>query len=187
MLEQPEMDEVFQDLRAKLVRLHNALPPRFGDVIHQALEDLPLLFEDLRLALTHEDLTGTNIIVDPVTGSINGIIDWCALIFPFGFSLFQMYWMIGKVHATGWVFDEGAEAAENMFWETFLELAPLKHDHVDKIQKSRIVGILLRTGYTWDPNLNDFRPIDEDRGAIDRFSFCQLDGWLNHVQQRGRL
>ena len=56
--------------------LSKSLPERYHDTILRLAKSADGLFSSYPLVLTHSDLCELNIIVDPETGHINGIIDW---------------------------------------------------------------------------------------------------------------
>ena len=55
------------------------------------------------MALNHGDLSEMNILVDPDTGHITGIIDWVkAKVCPFGIPLWGLENILGNMNARGW-------------------------------------------------------------------------------------
>lgn len=64
------------------------LPSRFAANLERVREELPSLFKVLPFVLSHGDLNMMNLLVNPKTGNITGIVDWAeARILPFGFAL----------------------------------------------------------------------------------------------------
>jgi hypothetical protein len=67
-------------------------PSRFQNAVTQVQEKLPaLFFGEYPMVLTHGDLNEKNILADPRTGKIRGIVDWAeASVQPFGFALYAL-------------------------------------------------------------------------------------------------
>ncbi|KAK4142406.1 uncharacterized protein C8A04DRAFT_38353 [Dichotomopilus funicola] len=67
----------FEDCCSSFDYLSRTLPSRFQNLITQVKDSLPALFsEDYPLVLTHSDFSERNILANPTTGEITGIIDW---------------------------------------------------------------------------------------------------------------
>lgn len=70
--------------------------------------------------VTHGDLSPTNIMVDPETLSITGLVDWSlAKIAPFGLELSALRLLSGALDSDGWTDRPFRPQTETAFWEEF--------------------------------------------------------------------
>lgn len=101
--------------------LSESLPSRFAKTMLRLSNAVDgLFYPSYPLTLTHSDLCEMNIIVDPETGHIKGIIDWIdAKIQPFGLALWGLQNVLGYMNEEGWHYFDQHEQLEKMFWETF--------------------------------------------------------------------
>ena len=81
--------------------------------------------------LTHQDLSGMNILVDPDSGHITGVVEWVdATIEPFGMALWGLESVLGCSGPNGWSYfgsdpsysHFGCDPSRSraLFWRTFL-------------------------------------------------------------------
>ncbi len=62
------------------------------------------------MVLTHSDLNEMNILVNPDSGEITGVVDWTgASILPFGFTLYALENALGSMGAGGWEWFDGVD------------------------------------------------------------------------------
>lgn len=102
------------------------------------------------LVLTHGDLSEENILANPETGEITGIVDWAeASIQPFGFSLYALDNILGYQDLKqGWVFHSTAELLRDEFWKKFSEqvVGGVSQADMELIRLARLAGLFLRYG-----------------------------------------
>ncbi|TQV93743.1 Protein kinase-like protein [Cordyceps javanica] len=104
--------------------LADTLPRRFQHHVTEIEEILPLLPSgDYPLVLTHGDLNEMNILVDPASGKITGVVDWAeASAQPFGFALYALDNTLGYMGPSGWKYYENADCLRKAFWTEFAAL-----------------------------------------------------------------
>lgn len=101
--------------------------------------------------LTHDDLSSMNLLIDAATGHLQGVVDWAdAAIWPFGVALWGVESILGYSGLDGWVWlDDEAHSNRASFSAAIREGMDLSADHVILLEKSRILGLLLRYGFAW--------------------------------------
>jgi hypothetical protein len=117
-------------------------------------ENLSALFSgEYPLVLTHGDLSERNILANPETGEITGVIDWAeAGIRPFGFALYALDSMLGCLTPDGWVFYRSPEHLRSEFWNVFCQLVGgVSARERELIQLARLAGLFLRYGIPYKP------------------------------------
>ncbi len=125
------------------------LTPRFVPVLAKVMGHLPALVSGaFRLALTHGDLNELNILVDPCSGRITGVIDWTdAGVQPFGLTLYALDNFVGYMSPHGWVYSDNAVELRGEFWRAFAEDAgPLSASNLESMRIARMAGYFLRYG-----------------------------------------
>ncbi|KAK4043109.1 hypothetical protein C8A01DRAFT_32748 [Parachaetomium inaequale] len=130
------------------------LPSRFQETAIRVQDNLPALFSgEHPLVVTHGDLSEMNILANPETGEITGIIDWAeAGIQPFGFALYALDNILGYLTPSGWVFHTTAEHLQHEFWRIFCGLVGgLSQCEMELIQLARQAGLFLRYGNPYKP------------------------------------
>ena len=113
--------------------------------------------------LTHQDLSNMNILVDPDSGHITGVVDWAdATIEPFGMALWGLESVLGCSGADGWSYfgsdpsysHFGCDPSRSraLFWKTFWrEIECTISDECRyAVNEVRILGVLLRYGFRWE-------------------------------------
>jgi len=122
--------------------------------------------------LTHQDLSGMNILVDPDTGHITGVVDWAdATIEPFGMALWGLESVLGCSGPNGWSyfgsdpsysyfgsdpsyshFGCNPSRSRALFWKTLL--TEIKCIISDKcryaVNEVRTLVVLHRYGFHWE-------------------------------------
>jgi hypothetical protein len=153
----PEASAVSADLEdcsSSFDYLSRSLPSRFQNAVARVQKKLPALFSgEYPLVLTHGDLSERNILVNPETGEITGIIDWAeAGIRPFGFALYALDSIVGYLTPDRWVFHESAEHLRSEFWSVFCQLVGgVSPREMELIQLARLAGLFLRYGIPYKP------------------------------------
>lgn len=86
------------------VRIPSRRPPNASCRPSEIQATLPALLDGCYpLVLTHSDLNEMNILVDPDSGEITGVVDWPnASILPFGFTLYALESALGSMGSSGW-------------------------------------------------------------------------------------
>ncbi|KID90963.1 Protein kinase-like domain protein [Metarhizium guizhouense ARSEF 977] len=114
--------------------------------------------ERLPWCLTHGDLIPSNIMVDPQTGHITGLLDWAeGEWLPLGIGMYAVDECLGQDDAEkGFVyFDDHAELRA-LFWRTFLGLCeghtPARNGvlKLSEVEMARRLGLLLWRGIAFD-------------------------------------
>jgi hypothetical protein len=134
----------------------------------QLQQDLQLLFSDgFPAVLRHDDLCELNILVNPETRSITGIIDWAdASILPFGRALYGVLNVMGWMDMDGWHWHTNHRELEKTFWNTFQdEIGGMDEGQRERIRIASVLGIFLRYGFTWDMEMRR-RPIVVGDGSL---------------------
>ena len=91
------------DHKAKLMQLSSILPSRFARVIDRIYRNLDELVDQVPWVLTHSDISNMNILVDPDSCHVTGIVDWAdASIEPFGVALWGLESVLGCGGPHGW-------------------------------------------------------------------------------------
>ena len=127
----------------------SALPTRFSKRLLSLEPHLPLAFFKLPHVVTHGDLCELNILVDPKTGRITGVVDWAEVrVLPFGFALWAMENILGFMNAEGWHYYDNQDDHRALFWATFLQQAKNCTDQdITLIQVVRLIGLFCRYGF----------------------------------------
>ncbi|KAK3291611.1 uncharacterized protein B0H64DRAFT_366987 [Chaetomium fimeti] len=154
--------------------LRRNLPSRFQNTITQVRDSLPALFSrEYPWVPTHGDLSERNILANPATGEITGIIDWAeAGILPFGFALYALDSLLGYL---GWVFYHAADYLRDEFWRVFREVVGgVSQSEMELIQLARQVGLFLRYGIPYKPGRKGVVGV----GGANNTSLKILDGLI---------
>ncbi|KPM40868.1 hypothetical protein AK830_g5720 [Neonectria ditissima] len=118
---------------------------------------LPQLFAtDYPQVLTHGDLSKTNILVDPESLEVTGIVDWSlAAVKPFGMELDCLFLMTGCMDLAGWHDSDCQPRLLKTFWAEFWTEAGIEEDGSGRRDNVRAmaevaakIGALLRYGFS---------------------------------------
>jgi hypothetical protein len=173
--------KIGKSIRSRLTLLEEQLPVRFRHVARDLWSKIDAI-EALPLVLTHGDLVPSNILLDPDTGHLLGIVDWAeAEELPFGTCLYGLDEILGYVSDGRFVYHSDAEQARNAFWRRLkAEIPELAHtDIMRAVLLARDLGILLWHGFAFDDGAID-RVVQEGR---DDEEICYLDALLFHNVQ----
>jgi Ser/Thr protein kinase RdoA (MazF antagonist) len=153
--------------------LADKLPKRFLPAVTEVQAPLPALIDECYpVVLTHSDLNETNILVDPSSGKITGIVDWSgASIQPFGFTLYALENALGSMGPDGWKWFDDADDLRDAFWMAFKGQTGLSESQTTLIKLAGKAGILIRYGTAYDsvlagtigvrdPSNEDFKYLD---------------------------
>lgn len=162
--------------RAKL--LESALPERFRESASSNLKNWHEI-ERLPWTLTHGDFIPSNVLVQPKSGSITGLLDWAeAEWLPFGVGLYGLEELLGaEVNGTFTYFFE-AKKLRRLFWSELLSLIPELHGDsrlLAAVREAQVLGILLWHGIAFDDGRLD-RVVEEgiDDGEVHRLDAILL-------------
>ncbi|KAK8066789.1 hypothetical protein PG997_013536 [Apiospora hydei] len=103
--------------------------------------------------VTHGDLSQTNILVDPETLSITGLVDWSlATVAPFGLELSTLRRMSGSMFSDGWTDHPFRPQTEAAFWTEFWRCTGIEDTHErERVRKmaelSCKLGVILRYAF----------------------------------------
>ncbi|KAI1807874.1 hypothetical protein F4811DRAFT_373149 [Daldinia bambusicola] len=168
---------VGSSLRWRMELMAKNLPSRFRGLARSVLANLSEI-EALPWTLSHGDFLPSNIMVDPESGKLLGLLDWAeAEHLPFGVGMYGLQELLGEDKDGHFVYYPEAKHLRNLFWAELLSKLPeLSRNprRVALIQKAQILGILLWHGIAFDDGKLD-RTVQEgkDDAEIER-----LDAFL---------
>lgn len=138
----------------KLKQLSSSLPPRFTKIIENTQKNMGQMINAVPWVLTHQDLSDMNILVDPDSGHITGVVDWAdATVEPFGMALWGLESVLGYSGPDGWsYFGSDPSRSRALFWKAFLrEIGCTISDECYRaINDVKTLGVLLRYGFCWE-------------------------------------
>ncbi|CAI6336297.1 unnamed protein product [Periconia digitata] len=109
--------------------------------------------------LNHGDLIPSNILVDPRTHELTGLVDWAeAEVLPFGVCFYGVDRLLGEVVYSDaedgrervFRYAGDAEVLREVFWDTLTRERAEVRKWEDEIRVMRDVGVLLWCGFAWD-------------------------------------
>lgn len=171
------MAPVLKEFQSHFNLLARDLPPRFASNVEMVRKELPALFSGtLPFVLSHGDLNTMNILANPETGNITGIVDWTeARILPFGFALYGLDCVLGWMDSKGWHYYDGHRELESVFWKSFRQEAKGFSDaDLGLVRVARTAGLFTQYGFVFDAKgaLQGVR-VDRDDGALAYLdAFC---------------
>ncbi|KAI9050105.1 hypothetical protein LZ554_006248 [Drepanopeziza brunnea f. sp. 'monogermtubi'] len=168
---------VGRSIRARMRMLAAKLPRRFRPTARRIFENLYHV-EALPWVITHGDIVAANIMVDPSSGRLTGLVDWAeAETLPFGICLYGLEEMLGEMTPTGFRFCRDAEYLRTVFWDELKRSIPeLGHNHVlEAVKLARDLGVLLWHGIAFDDGAID-RVVQQGR---DIEEIHRLDAFLD--------
>lgn len=150
--------KVGSQILCKLSRLAQELPDLH--LRNRAAETLSSLKEmqDWPVVLNHGDLVPSNILIDPSTREISGVVDWAEAEFlPFGTCLYGLEHFLGYLdtftpHSPRYYYHDKAAELRRAFWNCLWEEAPQLREKgtMKNLEVVRDVGVFLWYGYAWD-------------------------------------
>ncbi|KAF9890789.1 hypothetical protein FE257_005359 [Aspergillus nanangensis] len=149
------------------------LPSRFAPNLEKVRMALPSLFSKaLPFVLSHGDLNMMNLLVNPQTGNITGIVDWAeSRVLPFGFALYGLANLLGRMDSQGWHYHPRYRDLESLFWQTFREEAHnFARADFHLIRAARMAGFFYHYGFHFDT-----------KGAVRSVRMDQPDGSLAYL------
>ncbi|KAI9810071.1 MAG: hypothetical protein M1827_006682 [Pycnora praestabilis] len=161
----------------KMKKLGTELPQRFQTRANFVLKNLDML-DALPLVLNHGDMLPSNIVVNPCTGRLNGLVDWAEAEFlPFGMCLYGLEELLGFMTPRGWIYYHGSMQLREAFWRRLCTAIPVLKANQELLQGiaiARDLGVLLFHGYAWDEGAID-RVVNE---SIDSEEIRYLEAFL---------
>ncbi|RWA11995.1 hypothetical protein EKO27_g3105 [Xylaria grammica] len=161
-----EKGTVGSSLTLRLELMSASLPVRFRPTASSILGDISEI-EALPWVFTHGDFLAANIMVNPYSGKLTGLLDWAeAEWLPFGVGMYGLEELLGEDNLSGrFVYYHEAMQLRNIFWEQLMLLVP-ELDRASKtvalVKRAQQLGVLLWHGIAFD------------------------DGKLNRVVEEGR-
>ncbi|KAI5465666.1 hypothetical protein BGZ63DRAFT_110484 [Mariannaea sp. PMI_226] len=120
------------------------------DVVASSIDHV----EGLPWCLTHGDLVPANIMVDPDTGHLTGLIDWAeGEWLPFGVGLYGLEEVLGyEDPAVGFRYYEDHKQLRELFWNSLKKRNPAMKSSswIRHVELSRTLGILLWRGIAFE-------------------------------------
>ncbi|KAJ5722338.1 hypothetical protein N7488_000373 [Penicillium malachiteum] len=183
--QQPCSDDtakLLTEFQANFDRLNQELPSRFTPAIDMVRKELPSLFSKaLPFVLSHGDLNVMNILVNPETGSITGIVDWAeSRILPFGFALYGLETVLGWMDSKGWHYYDHQRELESLFWRTFQKEAQgFSNGDFRSICAARMAGLFYRYAFVFDAKgaVKNVRVADSNGSFPYLDAFCTTLDW----------
>lgn len=163
----PPKGKIGSSINTRLHQLSQDLPQRFRPHAQLALKHMDRL-NCLPWVLNHGDIITSNIILDPKTGHLTGLVDWAeAEVLPFGTCLYGLEELLGTMTPTGFTYQNNSECLRTAFWrKLFAEIPELNGNAelLEAIGMAREVGVLLWHGFAWDDGAIN-RVVEEGRDA----------------------
>lgn len=143
---------------------------KFSDAVRRRIDEMKT---SMAWCLTHGDLVPENIMVDPTTGRLTGLVDWAeGEWLPFGVGLYGLEELFGEIDLGG-VFElyPDHEQLRDTFWRRFLQItrppvAIFSNMWLGDLRLCRRFGIMLWRGIAFDDGKLD-RVVDAERDAVD--------------------
>lgn len=167
---------VGSSITSRLESLSAELPARFRPVAEQTLRQMTLI-ETLPWVLTHGDILPGNIIVEPSSGQLCGLVDWAeAERLPFGICLYGLEEILGEATASGFRYHFHATDLRRIFWNELKKQVPelLQAPVMRAVKLARDLGVLLWYGIAFDNGAIN-RVVQEGRDAEE---IRKLDAFL---------
>ncbi|KAK7697475.1 hypothetical protein SLS64_013487 [Diaporthe eres] len=172
-----DMSAISAECHARFEYLAGALPERFLPAVTEVQAALPALLDGCYpVVLTHSDLNEMNILVDPCSGKITGVVDWTgASIQPFGFTLYALENALGSMGPNGWRWFDNVDKLRGAFWRAFREQTGLSEPLTRLVKLAGKAGILIRYGTAYDSGFSGMvgvrDPDAEDLRYLDALLF----------------
>ena len=170
-------------IMSRLKALITDLPVRFQSTARNVLRKLHRI-EALPWVLTHGDIIAANIMVDPSSCHLLGLVDWAeAERLPFGVCFYGLEEILGEMTPSGFHYRPDSEDLRSYFWDELKTQIPeLRRSHVlEAVKLARELGILLWHGIAFDNGAID-RVVEEGRDVEE---IHRLDAFLDlHGEQQ---
>lgn len=173
-VDQVTFQNVHQEYMEKLTQLSTSLPDVLRAILDCTVTNLDVIMR-LPWVLTHDDLSDINILVDSDTGHLTSVVDWAdTVIWPFGVALWGLESVLGRIGPGDWMwFSDELPWQRQLFCRTFREeVCGLSDEQCQYIERSRVLGILLRYGFTWE---NGEMVPTNDTKLVSTFLGCKFN------------
>jgi hypothetical protein len=169
-------------LVSRLKALMTDLPVRFQSTARSLLRQLHRI-EALPWVLSHGDIMAANMMVDPSSCRLIGLVDWAeAERLPFGVCFYGLEEILGEMTPSGFRLHPDSKDLRASFWEELKRQIPeLQQSHVlEAVKLARDLGILLWHGIAFDNGAIN-RVVEEGRDVEE---IQRLDAFLDlHPEQ----
>lgn len=149
--QQPTQDRttLVTEYKVKLAQLVESLPSRFSQTLLALEPHISTLFSNLPYVVTHGDLCELNVLIQPTTGNITGIVDWAEVrVLPFGFALWGVENILGFMDSGGWQYYDNHDELRALFWDSFSKQAiNYTEKHMKLVHIARLIGLFCRYGF----------------------------------------
>ncbi|KAH0541956.1 hypothetical protein FGG08_003588 [Glutinoglossum americanum] len=177
--------KVGAQIDSKMRQLCEGLPHRFRQRARHVRRHLPRLLS-LPLVLNHGDIVDSNVMLNPETGALTGLVDWTeAEMLPFGTCLYGLEEFLGFMTPTGWVYYERSNLLREAAYRKLLEEIPELERNtslLEAVAVARDLGVLLWHGFAWDDGAID-RVVD----SADAGEIMYLEAFLDGPPIYGRV
>ncbi|KAF7948845.1 hypothetical protein EAE96_008028 [Botrytis aclada] len=184
---------VGSSLLSRLELLCKDLPIRFQPLAKRIRKNMQFI-ESMPWVLTHGDIIPSNIMINPLTRHLTGLVDWAeAEPLPFGTCFYGLEEILGEIAPTGFHYHADATYLRKVFWIELVTLIPeLKQDELmRRVRLARDLGVLLWHGIAWDDGAIDrvvMEERDEDADEIRRLdAFLETDVGVQIVPEPEHL
>lgn len=170
---------VGSSLLSRLELLCKDLPIRFQPLAKRIRKDMRFI-EAMPWVLTHGDIIPSNIMINPLTQHLTGLVDWAeAEPLPFGTCFYGLEEILGEITPTGFHYHANVTYLRKVFWTEIVTLIPeLKQDELMRtVRLARDLGVLLWHGIAWDDGAIN-RVVMEERDE-DADEIRRLDAFLD--------
>ncbi|KAF5873832.1 uncharacterized protein Bfra_005299 [Botrytis fragariae] len=170
---------VGSSLLSRLELLCKDLPIRFQLLAKRIRKDMRFI-ESMPWVLTHGDIIPSNIMINPLTRHLTGLVDWVeAEPLPFGTCFYGLEEILGEITPIGFHYHADATFLRKVFWAEIVNLIPdLKQDELMRtVRLARDLGVLLWHGIAWDDGAIN-RVVMEERDE-DADEIRILDAFLD--------
>ncbi|KAJ2896327.1 uncharacterized protein MKZ38_005626 [Zalerion maritima] len=174
--------ETLGGVQRRLALLFESSLSFLGDSAASKLKrSLPTLFgQEYRQALTHGDLSRTNILVNEDTYEITGIVDWSlAAILPFGMELDCLFLTTGYMNRDGWHDYACRSRLHEAFWDEFWSASEVRNNVQrekirDMAKQAAMIGAILRYAFQRNADGSPSEALVSDGALTWRY----LRAWL---------
>jgi len=161
------------------------LPVRFQGHARNVLRQLHRI-EALPWVLTHGDVIDANIMVDPESCQLLGLVDWAeAERLPFGVCFYGLEEVLGEMTPSGFRYRPDASELRSIFWTELQDkIVEMRDSRVlEAVKLARDLGVLLWHGIAFDNGAIN-RVVQEGRDVEE---IHRLDAFLDIHQDLGML
>lgn len=139
-----------QECETKLNELEKASSTALQGYVSRSRDAIDDIVK-LPWVLSHDDLSGMNLLLDEATGHLTGVVDWAdAALWPCGIALWGVESILGYQDSNGWTWlDDGDQTCRKLFSATLRKETVDFSAKLPLVEKARVLGLLLRYGFQW--------------------------------------